>query len=119
AEGRYLRRYGQYEQVEDASQPVDILVEPGCILEGQIDGRWADDGAGASGAKQELLVSWCEGGRFQWEGRVRVESGTFELDHVGAGSYSAPLTRGGKRESQPVKFEVAAGFREGERIPLT
>jgi len=112
--GRYLADTAGLLEVSDTSKELDILVEPGCILAGRVVGRAAVE---QTSPRLELILE--REGPTPLSRRVRVQSGTFELGHAGAGRYTARLSADGDDVSAAVDFEVAAGFREGETIRLT
>ena len=112
--GRYLSESAGLLEVSDTSKAIDILVEPGCILDGRVVGRAA---AEQTSPRLELVIE--REGPTPLSRRVRLQSGAFELGHAGAGRYTARLSLDEDWVSEAVVFEVAKGFREGETIPLT
>jgi hypothetical protein len=115
AVGRHLAADTGIVEVTDSSIPIDIVVEPGCILKGQLAGRWAQT---LTDSTLELVLEHETSGPFDGGRSVPVSAGSFEILHARAGAYTATLRLNDERVSSPVRFVVQGGFREGETIPL-
>ena len=120
ATGRYLARYEGRLEIVDYSRPVELVVEPGCGVKVEVEGEKA---AALAEDNRVRLYVVREGERQPGPSQRsahRENDGSFQFKYFGVGRYTAVLRRSKDDVlTQPVTFEIAPGFQEGETVPIT
>ena len=119
AADRYLERCEGQLDLVDYARPFELVVEPGCGVEVRLEGdkaTLADD----FDVSLYLLRDEAPPQLSSRPSAHRERDGSFRFKYVGAGRYAAVLRRSHDDVlTQPVRFEIAPGFHEGETVPVT
>jgi len=120
AGNRYLARFENEDEfdVTDFTQPVEIVVAPGCVVAGRVEGYWAGRAAAEDLNVYIVREQALKRPASQRTARLATDA-TFEFDHMGTGTYSAELKRSGIVVTEAFRFEIPADFEEGATIPVT